>query len=111
MSQKESGKSLLSKSAHTVTKADIVEKIHSKITHSKKEAHGFLELVFNELKDGLTKEGVLKISGFGNFTVNQKKSRKGRNPQTGEPMLIASRKTLTFQASQILKDRLNKNKG
>jgi integration host factor subunit alpha len=49
----------------------------------------------------------VKISGFGNFVVNQKRPRKGRNPQTGEEIIITGRKVLTFKASQVLKKTIN----
>jgi hypothetical protein len=49
----------------------------------------------------------VKISGFGNFVVNTKRPRKGRNPQTGDEMIITGRKVLTFKASQIMKKSLN----
>ena len=49
----------------------------------------------------------VKISGFGNFVVNTKRPRKGRNPQTGDEIIIVGRKVLTFKASQILKKSLN----
>jgi integration host factor subunit alpha len=49
----------------------------------------------------------VKISGFGNFVVNTKRPRKGRNPQTGDEIIIVGRKVLTFKASQIMKKSLN----
>jgi integration host factor subunit alpha len=49
----------------------------------------------------------VKISGFGNFQVSQKRPRKGRNPQTGEEITISGRRVLTFKASQVLKKSMN----
>ncbi len=106
---KKSGKPLLNKSEqYTLTKADLIEKIYEKITHSKQEAQYLMALVFKKIQIGLVKDEKVKISGFGIFIVQHKKQRNGRNPKTGEPMLIPSRKTLTFHTSQILKDHLNK---
>ena len=49
----------------------------------------------------------VKISGFGNFVVNQKRPRKGRNPQTGDEITISGRRVLTFKSSQVLKKSMN----
>ncbi len=95
----------LSKS--TVTKADIVERVYERIGFSKKEASEFVELVFDALKTTLEKGEKVKISGFGNFVVREKKSRIGRNPQTGDQITISARRVLTFRPSQVLKAVLN----
>lgn len=91
----------------TMTKADIVEKVYSKIGFSKKEASELVELVFNSLKNVLCDGEKVKISGFGNFVVREKKERIGRNPQTGEQITISARRVLTFRPSQVLKAMLN----
>jgi integration host factor subunit alpha len=94
-------------SKSTMTKADIVEKVYNKIGFSKKEASEYVELVFDSLKHVLEKGQKVKISGFGNFIVREKKSRIGRNPQTGEQITISARRVLTFRPSQVLKALLN----
>jgi integration host factor subunit alpha len=91
----------------TMTKADIVEKVYQKIGFSKKEASELVELVFGALKTELQKGEKVKISGFGNFVVREKKPRVGRNPQTGEQITISARRVLTFRPSQVLKGILN----
>jgi integration host factor subunit alpha len=91
----------------TITKADIIEKVYQKIGFSKKEASELVEMVFHELKDTLCKGEKVKISGFGNFLVRDKKSRIGRNPQTGDQITISARRVLTFRPSQVLKAVLN----
>lgn len=91
----------------TMTKADIVEKVYEKIGFSKKEASELVEMVFKELKEVLYKGDKVKISGFGNFIVREKKSRIGRNPQTGDQITITARRVLTFRPSQVLKAMLN----
>ena len=108
--QRKSGKAILSKNPFTLTKADLVEKVHGKVTSSKKEAYDLVNSVFEDLKSSLIRESKVKISGFGSFTVNRKKERIGRNPQTGEAIKIAARKVLTFQPSQALKKALNSKK-
>lgn len=95
----------------TVTKLDLVENVYEKIGFSKKEAGELVESVFSEIKAKLITGDKVKISGFGNFVVNDKKPRKGRNPQTGEQITISGRRVLTFKASQILKEKINKNGG
>ena len=94
-------------SKSTMTKADIVEKVYQKIGFSKKEASELVELVFNTLKAQLHSGEKVKISGFGNFRVRGKNQRIGRNPQTGELIMISARRVLTFRPSQVLKALLN----
>ncbi len=92
----------------TITKADIVEKVYSKIGFSKKESAEIVELVLGTIKETLERGEKIKISGFGNFVVRQKRPRIGRNPQTGEEIEISARQVLTFRPSQVLKGQLNK---
>ncbi|OGQ08226.1 MAG: integration host factor subunit alpha [Deltaproteobacteria bacterium RIFCSPLOWO2_12_FULL_40_28] len=91
-----------------MTKAEIVETVYEKIGFSKKEAAEIVEMVFDTMKETLERGEKIKISGFGNFVVRQKRPRIGRNPQTGEEIEITARKVLTFKPSQILKMALNK---
>jgi integration host factor subunit alpha len=90
-----------------MTKADIISRIYEKIGFSKKDATDVVESTFDIIKVCLEKGEKVKISGFGNFVVNTKRPRKGRNPQTGDEIIIVGRKVLTFKASQILKKSLN----
>ncbi len=91
----------------TITKADIVEKVYQKIGFSKKESSELVELVFKSLKDSLSKGDKVKISGFGNFFIQEKEERIGRNPQTGDQIKISARRRVTFRPSQVLKAMLN----
>lgn len=91
----------------TMTKADIVERIYEKVGFSKKEATEVVESIFDIIKKYLESDDKVKISGFGNFVVNEKHPRKGRNPQTGEEIIISGRRVLTFKASQVLKKVMN----
>lgn len=94
-------------SDNTVTKADLVEKVYDRLGFSKKEAAELVELVFETLKENITTGEKVKISGFGNFVVRSKRSRIGRNPQTGDQITISARHVLTFRPSQVLKAMLN----
>lgn len=91
-----------------MTKADIVEHIFEKVGFSKKDVIDVVELVFETIKETAESGDNVKISGFGNFMVRQKRARRGRNPQTGKDMTITARKVLTFKPSQILKEAVNK---
>lgn len=90
-----------------MTKADIVERIYEKTGFAKKEAAELVETVFEIIKETLEKSDKIKIAGFGNFEVKQKKDRRGRNPQTGEEITITARRILTFKPSTILKGQIN----
>lgn len=92
-----------------MTKADIIEAVYDQIGFSKKETAEVVELVFETMKDTLADGDKIKISGFGNFVVRDKRARPGRNPQTGEAITISQRKVLTFKPSQVLKSALNES--
>lgn len=91
-----------------MTKADIAEKIHATTGLTKKESAEIMEAVFSIMKSTLESGENLKISGFGSFVVKQKNDRRGRNPQTGESLIIEARRVLTFKPSNLLKDAVNK---
>jgi len=90
-----------------MTKADIVERIYEKVGFSKKEATDVVESVFAVIKHHLEQGEKIKISGFGNFVINTKRPRKGRNPQTGEEITISGRRVLSFKPSPVLKKAMN----
>ncbi|MGE3549533.1 MAG: integration host factor subunit alpha [Geobacter sp.] len=90
-----------------MTKADIVEKIHTTTGLSKKDSAEMMESVFAIMKESLEAGEPIKVSGFGNFEVKQKDARRGRNPQTGEAITIEARKVLTFKPSKLLRDVVN----
>lgn len=93
-----------------MTKADIVEKIHISTGLSKNDSAEMMESVFDIIKSTLESGETIKVSGFGSFVVNQKKARRGRNPQTGEAITIEARRVLTFKPSTILRQSINDNK-
>jgi integration host factor subunit alpha len=92
-----------------MTKAEIVEQIYERVGFSKKEAAELVEKVFEIMKETLSEGEKVKISGFGNFVVREKNARKGRNPQTGQEILLDARRVLTFKPSLVLKNILNEN--
>jgi integration host factor subunit alpha len=95
-----------------MTKAEIVQALYSKVGgFSRKESAELVDLVFEMMKETLGRGEKIKISGFGNFVLRDKRQRPGRNPQTGQPIRISERRVLTFKSSQILKQALNQRPG
>src|SRR5260221_3655633 len=91
-----------------MTKADIVQVVYSRLGgFSKNESADLVDLAFEMMKETLGRGEKIKISGFGNFVLRDKRQRQGRNPQTGDPIVITQRRVLNFKASQILKQALN----
>jgi integration host factor subunit alpha len=97
----------LTEGEFTMTKADIVDKIHANTGLTRDGAFAYLETVLETIKKTLETSETVKITGFGSFIVKKKNSRNARNPQTGEPITIAARKILTFKASTVLKSAMN----
>ena len=92
----------------SLTKAEIVEKLHQETGLSKKQAGDALKDIIDIIKNRLeTGESVL-ISGFGRFAVKEKRPRRGRNPATGKSIMLDGRKVVSFKCSGVLKDRLNR---
>jgi integration host factor subunit alpha len=92
----------------TVTKADIVDHVFEKVGFSKKEATEVVESIFDIVKRHLENGKKVKVSGFGTFVVHDKQPRRGRNPQTGDSIIIRGRRVLGFKASPVLKKSLNR---
>ncbi len=95
----------------TITKADLVQQIynnHEELT--KIQATEAVEAFLRITKDSLIGGSDLLLSGFGKFNVREKSSRKGRNPQTGEDLILKSRRVVTFKPSGILKTKVNETK-
>ena len=90
-----------------MTKADIINRIHTCTGLSKKDAASLAEVVFNLMKSTLESGEKLKIAGFGNFEIKQKADRRCRNPQTGETITISARRVLTFKPSSLLRQAVN----
>ena len=90
-----------------ITKAELVEIVCEKTGFTRNESVEFLEQVFAIMKETLEKGEKIKISGFGNFVVREKKPRKGRNPKTGVELTITARRVLTFKPSLSLRKAVN----
>ncbi|MGH8011960.1 MAG: integration host factor subunit alpha [Candidatus Binataceae bacterium] len=90
-----------------MTKADLIDLIYERVGSSKKEAGEVVEAVFEIIRESLRRGEKVKISGFGSFIINHKRARRGRNPQTGDPIVIDSRAVLSFKPSPVLKGRVD----
>ncbi len=75
---------------------------------SRKEAGLLVDTLLDTIREALVSGETVKVAGFGNFEIRKKKERVGRNPHTGEELIIPARNVLTFKPSQLLRDRLNK---
>ncbi|NDY70952.1 integration host factor subunit alpha [Desulfobacter hydrogenophilus] len=91
----------------TLTKMDIVEKISETLDLSGPEAKETMEEMLEIIKVTLASGNDIMISGFGKFQVNEKAPRKGRNPATGEIMMLGGRKIVTFKCSGKLRNQIN----
>jgi integration host factor subunit alpha len=89
-----------------LTKADIANHIFDEIGLSKREAKEIVELFFDRICESLGKGELVKISGFGNFELHDKKERPGRNPKTGEMIPVSARRVVTFRSGQKLRARV-----
>ena len=96
---------------NTIKKLDLVNHLHDTLGLNKVESKELVEAFFQEIKQSLKNNEDVKISGFGNFKILNKKERPGRNPKTGEPVTISARKVVTFKASQKLRKRIAINEG
>jgi integration host factor subunit alpha len=91
----------------TVTKQQLIETIQSQTEFSKKQSTELVESVIEYISSSLENGEDVLISNFGKFQVKEKNARKGRNPSTGESMIIPERKVVTFSVSNNLKDKIN----
>lgn len=93
----------------TLTKADIADYLADKFTIDRQEAKTIVEHFFEEIRVALEKGDPVKLSGFGNFTIRDKKSRPGRNPKTGESVDITARRVVTFRPGIKFRKRVEEN--
>ncbi len=90
-----------------LTKADLADSIFSMMPIDKSQANQIVEDFIELIKTGLEQDEKVMISGYGSFEVNSKSARRGRNPQTGESIILRSRKVVKFKPSQILRKSVN----
>jgi integration host factor subunit alpha len=89
-----------------LTKADMAARLFDELGLNKREAKEMVEMFFEEIRQSLERGGQVKLSGFGNFDLREKKQRPGRNPKTGKEIPISARRVVTFRPGQKLKARV-----
>jgi integration host factor subunit alpha len=94
----------------TLTKARIIDAVIEQIGFPQKKSFETIEIMLEIIKSTLESGEDVLISGFGKFCIKQKAERRGRNPATGEDMILAPKKVATFQCSGILREKLNEKK-
>jgi len=90
----------------SLTKADIADRLFEEVGLNKREAKEFVDAYFETIRAALEKGDNVKLSGFGNFQLRDKKQRPGRNPKTGEEIPISARRVVTFRPGQKLRSRV-----
>jgi integration host factor subunit alpha len=90
-----------------ITKDKLTILLQTQLVMSRQEARQIVERLFKIMKDSLVQGEDLLISGFGKFSLRQKRTRQGRDPQTEEKIAIAARKVVGFKLSGVLRRRLN----
>jgi integration host factor subunit alpha len=91
----------------TLTKADVAQKVADDCGFMKGEAAEIVEKLLDIIKDSLVRGEEVMISGFGKWSVKSKRARRGRNPQTGEQLILDARKVVTWSYSPVLKKLVN----
>ena len=91
----------------TLTKANPIESIGEANGYSQAKARKITETMLEIIKSTLENGEDVLISGFGKFYVNEKEERKGRNPATGDELMLRPRKVVTFKCSGKLRDQIN----
>jgi integration host factor subunit alpha len=94
----------------TLTKAKIVDVIQREIGLPKKQCVDVMESLLEIMKQTLEKGDDILISGFGKFSVNEKRERRGRNPATGETLILQKRRVVTFKCSGKLREKIRSEK-
>jgi len=91
----------------TLTKANIADAVAEQIGYTKNQSIYRIEILLELIKRSLESGEDVLVSGFGKFCVKEKRERKGRNPATGEDMMLEPRRVVTFRCSRQLRERIN----
>ena len=91
----------------TLTKSHLIDAISEQNGFTQKKSSETVETILELIKSELASGDDVLISGFGKFCVKEKEERRGRNPATGEDMMLAPRRVVTFRCSGKLRDRVN----
>jgi integration host factor subunit alpha len=91
----------------TLTKANLVETVRDVYGFTRCDSHKLVDKLLGIIKDTLANGEDVLISRFGKFQVKNKRERRGRNPQTGEDLMLGSRRVVRFKCSEVLRDKIN----
>jgi integration host factor subunit alpha len=91
----------------TLTKDNLIQTLYDQSGFSKQKARSTVETVFELVKKALESEDDVLVSGFGKFIVRKKASHRGRNPQTGQDLILDPRRVITFKCSPVMRKRIN----
>ncbi len=94
-----------------LTKSEMADRLYEELGLNKREAKEIVELFFQEITECLVHNEQVKLSGFGNFELRDKRERPGRNPKTGEEIPISARRVVTFRPGQKLKVQVESYEG
>ncbi len=92
--------------SESLTKADLAERLYEELGFNKREAKELVDTFFDSVRAALENNESVKLSGFGNFDLRDKRQRPGRNPKTGEEIPISARRVVTFKPGQKLRERV-----
>lgn len=92
---------------YCLTKADLADAIYATLPVDKQKAAQIVEDYIEIIKESLAKDGKVMLSGFGSYEVKYKPPRRGRNPQTGDSIILRARKVVKFKPSQLLRRAIN----
>jgi integration host factor subunit alpha len=91
----------------TLTKGDLVENVRDVCEFTVKDSRKIVDKLLGIIKDTLVDGEDVMVSGFGKFCVKDKNERRGRNPATGEDLMLASRRVVRFKCSEVLRNKIN----
>jgi integration host factor subunit alpha len=91
----------------TLTKEDLIDSIYNRFDFSKAKSAQAVESLLAIIKNTLANGEDVLITGFGKFIVMKKRERKGRNPQTGDDLMLRARKVVRFRWSEVLREKMN----
>ncbi len=93
--------------SYCLTKADLADAVYAALPIDKQKAAQIVEDYIELIKEALEKEGKVMLSGFGSYEVKYKPPRRGRNPQTGDSIILRARRVVKFKPSQLLRKAIN----
>ena len=91
----------------TITKAHLIDSIYNNVGFSRTMSIQLVESIIEIMKSALEDGKDVLISGFGKFSVKKKRTRRGRNPATGQDLILGERRVITFKCSSVFRDKIN----